>query len=75
MLMPTSLRGSIVTLGLLFGALATPGCSSKPAETDTAEVVPDPAVRPAPAPAPTTTPVVSSDAAPSATTPTPEAKP
>ena len=42
---------SLATVCLL-GILSTaPGCSSKVAETDTAEVVPDPAVKPAPVPA------------------------
>ena len=51
-----SVRLALVTFILFCAAVGTPGCSSKPAETDTAEVVPDPAVKPAPAPEPSGSP-------------------
>ena len=51
-----SARPSVLALILIGGAISAPGCSSKPAETDTAEVVPDPAIRPAPVPAPSASP-------------------
>ncbi len=60
------------SLALLILASITigPGCSSKPAEVDTAIVSPDPAVKPAPAP------VSPETATPAATTPpAAEAKP
>ena len=53
-----SVRNVLLTLCLAGGSIATLGCSSKPAETDTAEIVPDPAVRPAPVAVPSPTPAV-----------------
>ena len=47
-----SARLALLTITLMAGAISAPGCSSKPAEIDTAEVVPDPAVKPAPVPSP-----------------------
>ena len=49
---PGSIRRSLLGLMLSLGPIGFGvGCSSKPAEVDTAIVSPDPAVKPAPAPA------------------------
>ncbi len=64
---------TIVSLALLLGVIAGPGCSSKSADPDTAEVVPDPVIKPAPIPTPPAEPASKNE--PTATPPTADPKP
>lgn len=70
-----AVRKGFLAVGLCALSIVGPGCSNKPPVTDTAEVSPDPAVKPAPVPAPSASPAAGAGDGAASSAPAAEAKP